>query len=109
MGDGPILGGLSRSYGPSAVLRIDGIEVLIVTISKQMLDLQQFKAFGIEPERQGVIALKSMQHFRAAFEPIAGQIIVCDSGALCTLHYDRLPYRNVPRPIFPLDRDTTLS
>jgi microcystin degradation protein MlrC len=107
VGDGPILGGLSRSYGPSAVLRIDGIEVLIVTISKQMLDLQQFKAFGIEPERQGVIALKSMQHFRAAFEPIAGQIIVCDSGALCTLHYDRLPYRNVPRPIFPLDRDTT--
>jgi microcystin degradation protein MlrC len=105
VGDGPILGGLSRSYGPSAVLRVDGIEILIVTIAKQMLDLQQFKAFGIEPERKQVIALKSMHHFRAAFEPIAGQVVVCDSGALCTLHYERLPYRNVPRPIFPLDRD----
>jgi microcystin degradation protein MlrC len=105
VGDGPILGGLSRSHGPSAVLRIDGIEILIVTIAKQMLDLQQFKSLGIEPERKGVIALKSMQHFRAAFEPIAGQVIVCDSGALCTLHYERLPYRNVPRPIFPLDQD----
>jgi len=107
VGDGPILGGLSRSYGPSAVLLVDGVEILIVTIAKQMLDLQQFKSFGIEPERKHVIALKSMQHFRAAFEPIAGQIIVCDSGALCTQHYERLPYRNVPRPIFPLDQDAS--
>ena len=105
VGDGPILGGLSRSYGPSAVLRVEGIEILVVTIAQQMLDLQQFKAFGIEPERKRVIALKSMQHFRAAFEPIAGEVIVCDSGALCTTHYERLPYRNVPRPIFPLDQD----
>jgi microcystin degradation protein MlrC len=105
LGDGPILGGLRRSYGPTAVLRVDGFEILIVTIAQQMLDLQQFKSFGIEPESKRVIALKSMQHFRAAFEPIAGQVIVCDSGALCTLHYERLPYRNVPRPMFPLDED----
>ena len=106
VGDGPMLGGLSRSYGPSAVLLVDGIEILIVTIARQMLDLQQFKSFGIEPERKHVIALKSMQHFRAAFEPIAGQVVVCDSGALCTVRYERLPYRNVPRPIFPLDQDS---
>jgi microcystin degradation protein MlrC len=109
VGDGPILGGLHRSYGPSAVVRVDGIEILIVTIAQQMLDLQQFKSFGIEPESKPVIAIKSMQHFRAAFEPIAGQVIICDSGALCTLHYERLPYRNVPRPIFPLDPDMSLN
>lgn len=109
VGDGPILGGLHRSYGPTAVLRVDGVEILIVTIAQQMLDLQQFKAFGIAPERKSVIALKSMQHFRAAFEPIAAQVIVCDGGALCTLHYERLPYRNVPRPIFPLDPDAGLT
>ena len=54
-------------------------------------------------KKKRVIALKSMQHFRAAFEPIAGEIIVCDSGALCTLHYERMSYRHVPRPIYPLD------
>ncbi|HUT47726.1 MAG TPA: M81 family metallopeptidase [Alphaproteobacteria bacterium] len=109
VGNGPILGGLCRSFGPSAVVRVDGIEILIVTIAQQIIDLQQFKSFGIEPERKNVIALKSMQHFRAAFEPIAGQVVVCDSGALCTLHYERLPYVNVPRPIFPLDQDTGWS
>lgn len=104
IGDGPMIHGLHGSFGPSAVIRVGGIEILLVTVPRQILDLQQFKAFGIDPQSKNVVALKSMQHFRAAFEPISGQIIVCDSGALCTPRYDRLPYRNVPRPIFPLDQ-----
>jgi len=105
-GDGPMINGLGGSFGPSAVVRARGIEILVVTIARQMLDLQQFRAFGVDPQSKGVVALKSMQHFRSAFEPIAGQVIVCDSDALCTTRYDRLPYRNVPRPIFPLDQST---
>jgi microcystin degradation protein MlrC len=97
-----MIGGLKGSFGPSAVLRVGGIEILVVTIARQMLDLQQVTAFGVDPQSKRVVALKSMQHFRAAFEPIAGQVIVCDSGALCTPRFDRLPYRNVRRPIFPL-------
>lgn len=103
-GDGPMTGGLSDSFGPSAVVRIDGIEVLVTTLARQMMDLQQFKAFGIDPTSKRIVAIKSMQHFRAAFEPIAGQVIVCDSGALCTPAYDRMPYKKVPRPIYPLDQ-----
>lgn len=102
-GDGLMIHGLHGSFGPSAVIRVGGIEILVVTIPRQILDLQQFKAFGVDPQNKHVVAIKSMQHFRAAFEPLSGQIIVCDSGALCTPRYDRLPYRNVPRPIFPLD------
>ncbi|TVO66824.1 M81 family metallopeptidase [Denitromonas ohlonensis] len=103
VGDGPILGGLSASFGRSAVIRVKGVEILVVTLARQILDVQQFKAFGIDPAQKRVVALKSMQHFRAAFESIAGRIIVCDSGALCTPDYRALPYRRVRRPIFPLD------
>lgn len=103
VGDGPILGGQERSFGPTAVLRVAGIDILVVSIAHQMLDLQQFLTFGIDPATKSVVALKSMQHFRAAFTPISGRIIVCDTGALCTLHYDRLPYVHVSRPMFPLD------
>ena len=102
-GSGPILGGQQRSFGPTAVLQVQGIDILIVTIAQQLLDLRQFETFGIDPHQKAVIALKSMQHFRAAFTPIAGRIIVCDSGALCTLNYGALDYRNVPRPMYPLD------
>jgi microcystin degradation protein MlrC len=103
IGDGPMREGLRGTFGPSAVVRVGGIEVLVVTLARQILDLQQFRTFGIDPESKHAVALKSMQHFRAAFEPIAGKVIVCDSGALCTPRYHQLPYRNVRRPIFPLD------
>jgi microcystin degradation protein MlrC len=107
VGDGPIIGGLPYSFGPTAVLRVDGVDVLVVSANSQILDQQQFKAFDIMPAEKAVIGLKSMQHFRAAFEPIAGRVIVCDSGALSTPQYHRRPYRNVPRPIFPLDQHVT--
>jgi microcystin degradation protein MlrC len=103
VGDGPMIGGLEGSWGRMAVIKVDGIEILVATAPQQMLDLQQFRAFGIDPAARRVVALKSMQHFRAAFEPIAGRVIVCDSGALCTPDLAKLPYSKVPRPIFPLD------
>ncbi|MBP6853500.1 MAG: MlrC C-terminal domain-containing protein, partial [Rhodoferax sp.] len=109
VGSGAMIGGLHRSWGPTAVIRVDGIEILVVSIRAQMLDLQQFKAFGIDPEKKRIVALKSMQHFRAAFEPIAGEVIVCDSGALCTVDYAVLPFSKVPRPVFPLDRDMDIA
>ena len=89
----------------SLIKRVAEIEILVTTLANQMWDLQQFKSFGIDPESKRVVALKSMQHFRADFEPIAGRVIVCDSGALCTPCYQRLDYRNVVRPIFPLDQE----
>jgi microcystin degradation protein MlrC len=69
------------------------------------LDLEQFLAFGIDPVIKNIIALKSMQHFRAAFEPIAGQILVCDCGALATPDMTKLQFFKCMRPLFPLDKD----
>lgn len=108
-GDGPMIGGQQRSWGPTAVLQVDGIAVLVVTHAAQMWDLQQFMAFGIDPRAHRVVALKSAQHFRAAFEPIAGAVIVCDSGALCGPDPTRRTYVHAPRPVFPLDPDIDLA
>lgn len=104
VGDGPMIGGLKGSWGPCAVLRVGDIEVLVTTIRSQMYDLQQFRAIGIDPAAKRIVGLKSMQHFRAAFEPIAGDVIVCDSGALCTPDLAKLPFKRVRRPMFPIDR-----
>ena len=103
-GDGPILAGVSHSFGPTAVLRVQGIDILVVTLAGQMLDLQQVRTFGIEPQKLRFLVVKSMQHFRAAFEPISGRVIVCDSGALATPQARLRPYHRVSRPVWPLDR-----
>lgn len=109
VGSGAIIGGLARTWGPSAVIRVSGIDILVVSLRSQVLDLEQFRVFGIDPQSKRVVAVKSMQHFRAAFEPIADRVIVCDSGALCTLNYALLPYARVPRPMFPLDPDLDIK
>lgn len=105
VGDGPILGGLRGNWGKTAVLTVSGIDILVVSHRQQMLDLQQLKSFGIDPNQKTVLAVKSMQHFRAAFEPIAAEIIVCDSGALCSPDLTRLPFEKVPRTVYPLSED----
>jgi microcystin degradation protein MlrC len=104
VGKGAMAGGLHASFGPTAVIRVEGIDILVVSISNQILDLEQFRTFGIEPTSKALIGLKSMQHFRADFEPIAGKVIVCDSQSLCTTDYARMNFRKIPRPIFPLDQ-----
>ena len=109
VGSGAMIGGLARSWGPTAIIQVDGISILVVSNRAQMLDLRQFEAFGIDPRKKRVVALKSMQHFRAAFEPIAGQVIICDSGALCTLNYALLPFSKIPRPLFPFDQTMDLQ
>jgi microcystin degradation protein MlrC len=106
-GDGPVLGGIDCSFGPTAVFRVGGIDVLVVSAPEQAIDLMQLRTFGIAPERCRALALKSMQHFRAAFEPIADRVVVCDSGALATPTATKRPYRRTVRPIFPLDLETT--
>jgi len=109
VGDGPMIGGQRRSWGPTAVLRVDGIDILVVTHAAQMWDLQQFKAFGIDPQARRVVALKSAQHFRAAFGPIAGEVVLCDSGALCAPTRTGVPYQRVARPVYPLDQDIDIT
>ena len=106
-GDGPILGGITHSFGPTSVFRVQGIDILVVTLPGQMLDLQQVRTFGIEIGAQRFLVVKSMQHFRAAFEPVAGRVIVCDTGALATPQAHLRPYIHVRRPVWPLDPDTT--
>lgn len=102
--DGPMWKGMHQSAGNSAVVRVDGVDILVTTHVVQAIDLQLFVANGIEPREKRVVALKSQQHFRAAFEPIAEQVILADSGGLASNNFAQHPYRNLRRPIHPLDK-----
>ncbi len=101
--DGPMWKGLKMSMGPSAVLRSGGIDIVLATNRFQITDLEHFLSLGIEPRQKSVLALKSAQHFRAAYAPIARDILTVDSGALTTPDYRRFTYRKLRRPIWPLD------
>lgn len=101
--EGPLWSGLPGSTGLSVCLRVAGVDVMVVSENMQMLDLNMFRAVGIEPAQKSIVALKSMHHFRGAFEPIASRVLVVDAGGLCTPDVTRRRYRRLRRPVFPLD------
>ena len=100
---GPMGGGAWRTYGLSALLRVGDVEIIVITNNGQATDLAQFTSLGVDPTRKSTLIVKSMQHFRAAFEPIAREVIEVDTGALSTRNFRSRPYTRVRRPIFPLD------
>jgi len=100
---GPMGGGVARDYGPSMVFRVGGIDIIVITNNGQATDLAQLTSLGIDPTRYQTVAVKSMHHFRAAFEPIARQVVLVDTGALCSEIYTPQLFTKVRRPIHPLD------
>jgi len=101
--EGPMLAGVTGELGPSVCFRTHGIDVMITTAPFQMHDQNLFRAVGVEPSEKAIVVVKSMQHFRGAFEPIASQVIVTDAGGLCTPDVTLRTYKNLRGPIFPLD------
>ncbi len=101
--EGPMLAGVSGALGPSVCFQTHGIDVMITTEPFQMHDQNLFRAVGIEPSEKAIVVVKSMQHFRGAFEPIASQVLVTDAGGLCTPDVALRAYKNLRRPVFPLD------
>jgi hypothetical protein len=71
----------------------------------QAVDLAQFTSLGINPTRYRTVAVKSMQHFRAAFEPIARQVGLSLSALYPTTHapHIRASASNCPKRIEHLD------
>ena len=102
---GPRWRGVTQQLGLTAVFRSGGIDIVVASKRVQCTELETFTHAGINPDKKTVVAVKSMHHFRAAYGPIASHILIVDTGALATKDYSRLPYKNLRRPIFPLDFD----
>jgi len=100
---GPMSTGLEVSFGRTALLEIDGIDVLVGSHRQQPYDPEAFRSQGITPERERVLVLKSTVHYRAAFEPLVGAVREVATPGLCSPDLSAFEYEHVPRPIYPLD------
>jgi microcystin degradation protein MlrC len=76
---GPMFRGFRMTLGPMALLRQDGVRVVLASRKCQAADQEMFRHLGVEPARQRVVALKSSVHFRADFQPIAREVLVVRS------------------------------
>jgi microcystin degradation protein MlrC len=102
-----VLGTGKMPMGRAAAFRIAGTEIDVVanTGRCQTFSPAVFEAFGIDPMSKEIIVAKSGNHFRSGFGPIARGIVYAASPGCIDVDYRRLPYKNVRRPIWPLDAD----
>lgn len=100
---GPMWRGVTFSMGATAVIRIGDIEVIVSSVPTAVMDLNVFRSVGIEPAQLTTIALKSRNHFKAAYGPIARKTMLIDAGGIASMRLRELTYGNIPRPIWPLE------
>ncbi len=76
-GTSPMLRAAETRMGPTALLAQDGVEVLVASIRQQPIHREVFTHIGVDLASRAIVALKSSAHFRAGFQEIAEQVIVC--------------------------------
>jgi microcystin degradation protein MlrC len=76
---GPFYRGSRMELGPMALLRMEGVHIVVASRKQQAADQAMFRHVGAEPREFAVLALKSSVHFRADFGPIARRILIVDA------------------------------
>ncbi len=100
---GPMYHGLNVQMGPTAVLDTGKMQIIVVSRHHEPWDQGIFLSVGIDPAYKRYVLLKSRIHYRAGFAPIAKHTITLDGVGVTTSDNSLLDYRNVRRPIYPLD------
>ena len=96
-------GGVWQNFGLSVLLRVLGVDIIIISNNNQILDLAQITSLGCDPLHKDTIAVKSNHHFRACLGPIAREIVTVNGGGLGSFILSGGRYERVRRPIWPLD------
>jgi microcystin degradation protein MlrC len=104
----PMGRGARVDLGPMARLIIGGIDVLVSSVRTQTLDPEVFLLHGIDVTRYKIVAIKSSNHFRAGFEPIAHKIIRVDTPGLVSVDLSSFPYVRIAHPVWPLDENAAM-
>jgi microcystin degradation protein MlrC len=95
--------GVAADVGHTAVIDIDGIEVILTEKSHAPNDPEIYRRNGLEPRDKRILVLKSRGHFRAAYETFSEEVIEVDAPGLTSPNLELFTYQNIPRPIWPFD------
>ena len=102
---GPMMRGCRGNLGPMAVLKIGGVEVVVASRRKQLLDAEMVRGVGIELGEKRLLVVKSAVHFRADVGRLAETIFDADTPGIHRPEFSCFDYQRVRRPIYPLDTD----
>ena len=100
---GPMGKGILMDMGPTVVLDTGKVEIVVISKYQEPNDLNAFYSVGIDPHQKRYVMLKSRVHWRAGLGDLAREVVECAGTGVCTSDYNQLDFKNVRRPIYPLD------
>ncbi|MDA0712107.1 MAG: M81 family metallopeptidase [bacterium] len=100
---GPGFRGFEFNMGPTAVLVYQGIHLVVMSLPVIQWDPELYRSQGLDPAAATLVAVKSPAAFRAAYEPLAGKVIILDAPGVCSPNLKGFPWARINRPIYPLD------
>ncbi|WP_304360240.1 M81 family metallopeptidase [Collimonas fungivorans] len=106
---GPIYTGSTMQMGQSVLFDIGAAQIVVTEERVEPYDLGVFTSLGLDPASKTYLILKSRMYCRPVFVPISKGLEECDSdsGGPTSSNFKLFPIRNVRRPIYPLDPDTS--
>ncbi len=99
----PMGAGYAIDMGRCARLVTGGLDVIVASQNTQTLDEQIFLLHGIDVRTRSIVGLKSSQHFRGGFGPLAAAIITADTPGLTAQRTELFEHRRPGRPLWPID------
>jgi microcystin degradation protein MlrC len=91
---GPMLAGAEVDLGPTALLEVGGVRVVVGSKPVQTMDRAMFSHLGIEPVEQNIIAIKSSVHFRNDFQHICAAVLPVIAPGPVIVELSRVAFRD---------------
>ena len=91
---GPMEAGVAVEMGPSAVLAVGPVQVIVTGVRQPVNDAAYFELPGIDPANVGLLCVKAKNHFRAAFGKTFHAFVEVDTPGPAALDLRTLPYRH---------------
>ncbi|NKB72354.1 MAG: hypothetical protein GKR89_35205 [Candidatus Latescibacteria bacterium] len=102
---GGIWDGSEGNMGPSGVLEIGPVQVLVTTHGTYDWMDEQFLAAGLNPAAAQFIVAKNPMNYRQAYGAQAGAVFILDTPGPTPATMRHIVFENFQRPYFPLDED----
>jgi microcystin degradation protein MlrC len=100
---GPMAAGTQQDMGHAAVIDTGRVEIVLFSRHVEPFDVNTLLALGIDPMQKRYVMLKSRIHWRAGMAHLAKAVVECAGVGVCTSDYSQHQFKNVRRPIYPLD------
>lgn len=91
-----------------AVLDIQGIKVVVLKTRRSFVEIRDFKEAGLDPLEYKAVIVK-LGYLYPELRDIAPFHLMALTSGFCNLDMTTLPFKNVRRPIYPLDTEMTWS